>query len=659
MPCAVSMATESRGLYRRLRRRGLPESRMGPGAALLGPLAWCLLVLPPPPVAPSTAVPTPSPSSSALATSPGEASTGPQTEGVPGTTPDTSQGPTAPGEETPASEPSPSAGSPAETPGPSPASTRGPSSTAGPTLAPHPGPWPQPVTDVAKLCVCDLLVDQCDVNCCCDPACTAADFSLFTECSVPVVTGDIQLCRQQEALYSMDTSVHPPERTYQLADKVNPSVFCIQTVNYKAALSFQSPEIPTLENFDSLLQDYGGNTFSTETDLTSSVESGTGSADNAGETSRYEYRDPIETADGFLWLPAPLFFSQCTDSNPAGFLVNQAVECNRMIQAEECATIPALSMDFYTSPSILPLPKSSRRVNVTIQSITVQTLQGLRTRLNSSDVLFPTSEGQACSNVVLEAKHLITFTEAGEITAVAASLVLATIDVTSGFIRQSFEIHFIPQNTRPVALSGNPGYVVGLPIKAGFRSPGSGIIQTAAEDGQFTMLKSTPAQDCLAVEGIRTPVLFGYNMMSGCQLRLTKDAECQVLAPALLNTLKGQNFPEVVASFGNSEPQNGLDWVQIVYNGSRPSGCEIPVRFEIRVEWTKYGSLLNPQAKLTGVTVTVVTAALPQGDPGSERTIPILSTVTFVDVSAAAEPGYRSRPAVEAKLPFDFFFPFV
>uniref|UniRef100_A0A670J4D5 Tectonic-1-3 N-terminal domain-containing protein n=1 Tax=Podarcis muralis TaxID=64176 RepID=A0A670J4D5_PODMU len=84
---------------------------------------------------------------------------------------------------------------------------------------------------VAELCVCDLLVDQCDVNCCCDPICTAADFSLFTMCSVPVVTGDRHLCRQQEALYSIDPTAHPPERIFQLADKVNPSIFCIQSTN--------------------------------------------------------------------------------------------------------------------------------------------------------------------------------------------------------------------------------------------------------------------------------------------------------------------------------------------------------------------------------------------------------------------------------------------
>ncbi|XP_054852112.1 tectonic-1 isoform X2 [Eublepharis macularius] len=471
--------------------------------------------------------------------------------------------------------------------------------------------------------------------------------------------GESQLCGQQEALYSIDTSAQPPKRTYQLADKVNPSVFCLQTINYKAALTFQPPEIPTSQNFDRLLQDYGGIHFSTETDLTSSAESETWRAVNGAETSRYEYRDPIQTADGFLWLPAPLFSSQCADSNPAGFLVNQAVKCNRMIQADECTTIPALSMQFYTNSSILAVPKSNRTVKVTIQSTTVQLLEGLRTRLASSAVLLPTLQDQTCNNVVLGARYLITFTEAGEIASAAVSLVLATVNMTAGFIRQSFEVRFVQQNTQPVILSGNPGYVVGLPIKAGFGSPGSGIIQSMEEDGQLTMLRSTSTQDCLAVEGIRTPVLFGYNMMSGCQLRITKDADCLLLAPALLNVLKGQKFPDSVAAFGNSEPQNRLDWVQIVYNISQPSSCEIPVRFEIEVKWTKYGSLVNPQAKLTSLTVTVVTAALPQVDSGSERTILILSTVTFVDISAPAEPGYKSRPTVEAKLPFDFFFPFV
>lgn len=47
----------------------------------------------------------------------------------------------------------------------------------------------------------------------------------------------------------------------------------------------------------------------------------------------------------------------------------------------------------------------------------------------------------------------------------------------------------------------------------------SGIIQTTNRHGQFTILRSTAEQDCLAIEGVRAPVLFGYNMQSGCKLR--------------------------------------------------------------------------------------------------------------------------------------------
>ena len=31
-------------------------------------------------------------------------------------------------------------------------------------------------------CTCDLTVNACDVNCCCDPDCSSADQDAFTEC---------------------------------------------------------------------------------------------------------------------------------------------------------------------------------------------------------------------------------------------------------------------------------------------------------------------------------------------------------------------------------------------------------------------------------------------------------------------------------------------
>ncbi|RMC05790.1 hypothetical protein DUI87_17333 [Hirundo rustica rustica] len=319
---------------------------------------------------------------------------------------------------------------------------------------------PAPVTDVARLCVCDLLVAQCDVNCCCDPDCSAQDFSLFTTCSVPVVTGDSQLCSQKAAVYSLDVEANPPERIFKITDQINPSIFCIHTTNYKQALYLKSPEIPTAENFDRLLDKFGGAAFSTKPDSWD-LDTDPQNPPDANETSRYE-------------------------------------------------------------------------VNITVQSIVVQSLNGMRTSLSSSDVLrLPMVLDELCINAVLGVNYHITHTDTGEIIEAAAAFVLGAISKEVLSIEQSFEISFTQ------------------------------------------------------------------------------------------------------------------------------SSCQIPVSLGIEVKWTKYGSLVNPQARIVNVTATITTSTLKQLPSGRERIIPITSSVVFTDISSPAEPSYKAWPTIDIKLPFDFFYPFV
>lgn len=47
--------------------------------------------------------------------------------------------------------------------------------------------------------------------------------------------------------------------------------------------------------------------------------------------------------------------------------------------------------------------------------------------------------------------------------------------------------------------------------------------------------------------------------------RITAAMKCQPLAQTLLDLLKGQSFPQYVASFGNSQAQDVLDWVPITH----------------------------------------------------------------------------------------------
>ncbi|XP_007529091.1 tectonic-1 [Erinaceus europaeus] len=527
---------------------------------------------------------------------------------------------------------------------------------------PSSDPRPTPVTDVADLCVCDLSPAQCDVNCCCDPDCSSTDFSVFSACSVPVVTGDSQFCSQKAAIYSLNFTAHPPQRVFKLIDQINPSIFCIHTTNYKPALSFINPEMPDENNFDKLMKISSGFSLNVE-DVSFKNKL------NAPKTTKYEYGVPLRTSDStFLRFPSPLMTSLCTDNNPAAFLVDQAVKCTRRINLEQCEEIEALGMAYYSSPKILRMPNSTmQHVSITVQSIIIQSLNKTLTRQEDTVILkqalVEDADMMICTNVVLEVKYSLTYTDAGEIIKADLSLLLGTVSSAEVPVQQKFEIHFIQQMSKPVPLSGNPGYVVGLPLAAGFRpQKGSGIIQSRNRSGQFTILRSTTEQDCLAVEGSRTPVLFGYNMQSGCKLRLTRAITCQLAMRKVKSLLQGQAFPDYVAPFGNSQAQDVLDWVPIhlVSQASHvKDSCQLPVTLAIEVKWIKYGSLLNPQAKIVNVTANLISSPFSETISGNEKTILLSTAVTFVDVSAPAEAGIRARPTINAKLPFNFFFPFV
>nr|XP_027804996.1 tectonic-1 [Marmota flaviventris] len=526
------------------------------------------------------------------------------------------------------------------------------------------GPRPTPVTDVAALCVCDLSPAQCDVNCCCDPDCSSMDFSVFSACSVPVVMGDSQFCTQKAAIYSLNFKANPPERVFKLIDQINPSIFCIRITNYKPALSFINPEVPDENNFDRLMKTTTGFTLNAESDVSFSTKL------DAPSTTKYEYGAQLQTSNDssapFLRLPSPLMSSLCADDNPAAFLVNQAVTCTRRMDLEQCEEIEALSMARYSSPTILRVPNSGKKVFITIQSIVIQSLNKTLTPLEHTDVLWPTLVGSGqekiCIHVVLEVKYSLTYTEKGEIMKAAVSFLLGTVSSAVIPLQQKFEIHFTQQGTKPVPLSGNPGYVVGLPVAAGFQpQKGSGIIQTTNRYGQLTILRSSAEQDCLAVEGTRTPVLFGYNMQSGCKLRLTSALPCRLVARKVKDLLKGQGFPDYVAPFGNSQAQDALDWVPVHFatlSSNVKDSCQLPVALVIEVKWTKYGSLLNPQARIVNVTANLISSSFPETSAGNERTVLISTAVTFAAVSAPAEAGFRARPAINARLPFNFFFPF-
>uniref|UniRef100_A0A673NCK9 Tectonic family member 1 n=1 Tax=Sinocyclocheilus rhinocerous TaxID=307959 RepID=A0A673NCK9_9TELE len=248
-------------------------------------------------------------------------------------------------------------------------------------------------------------------------------------------------------------------------------------------------------------------------------------------------------------------------------------------------------------------------IGVEVAAITLHSLEGTQTPGDPADLVsyIPVL---LYNNVVQQVKYTFRYSEAGEILNVIASVLLGAIKSVTVPIQQELQITFLQEiSSTPVLLfRGNPGYVVGRPLVAGTRKA-DGIVQSADPKGSLTFLQNSGDQDCLLGSSRRSPVLFGIDMVSGCTLKLSNRINCSLVSEVILWALKGQSFPDHVASFGNSLPQNPLDWVPI-QNQTIASGtqaCSIPLSYHLEVKWTKYRTLLNPQAQIMSVMETIIT----------------------------------------------------
>ncbi|XP_030623770.1 tectonic-1 [Chanos chanos] len=529
-----------------------------------------------------------------------------------------------------------------------------------------------PVIDVLGLCPCNVRSKQCDVNCCCDPDCTE-ELAMFTTCLTEKVIGDPRLCSQVAVSYTLRMA---PDGFSQVqssfSKEVNPNVFCIQSANYEAGLVYATPRVPTEGNFNAIFDQFVG--FSFGNSMENSVQLST----EPGNSPGYQYGDAIQTEDEagareFFRLPVSAGTAYCLDANPAAFLQDQTSRCMRNFAlASDCTLLSALNLQTYSSILLLSgKDKDADVVAVEVAAISLQSLEGTQalvdlvdTSLYTPVLLVPVgTDSVVCNNVVLQVKYVVTYSEAGEIVNVTASFVLGAVNLSMVPVQQEFQITFVQDaaNAPLIRFSGNPGYIVRLPLLAGSRTA-DGIIQSTDPKGSLTVLQSSREQDCLSGSLQRSPVLFGVDMVSGCTLRLEDTANCSVVSELILRMLKGQSFPEYVASFGNSSPENPLDWVPIT-NKTTPTGtqgCSIPLSYHLDVRWTKYGTLDNPQAQIVSVMELIQTNATSLDSLSSGSSLlTVSSSVSFTDVSAPASPGFKVSPTIDAKLPFDFFFPFV
>ncbi|XP_076116291.1 tectonic-1-like isoform X1 [Mytilus galloprovincialis] len=363
-------------------------------------------------------------------------------------------------------------------------------------------------------------------------------------------------------------------------------------------------------------------------------------------------------------------------------------------------TIVTTELPTTVAPSPIDLYNNTYTIDIGLSTVQCRDSAG-----NNITCTFPTGSVPAptyntvtstCQNVVTQVEYEMTYDGTNGISTADVKFVLQDITTTNLPLSQTFTSKFTGVNDVNVTeRSGNPGYIVGKPVRAGIRyiNESFGNRNIIVENGyDLSLVKSSATGTCLTDVGNRVQVNFGQEMRSGCLISFnlgptTMADDCIAMQQMINVALEGSddyvNVEPIknryVATFGNSEPEQTGDWVPIlqfpagttgaspVQNLDGPS-CQLSMGMHIQVVYSSLGSKANPQAKILGVafiyeklqtiTYTCSGSTCQPGNANVDQSFEISQSVSFVDVSAPATGAVGDAPIFIAKIPNDFFYPF-
>nr|CAB3266876.1 tectonic-2-like [Phallusia mammillata] len=475
--------------------------------------------------------------------------------------------------------------------------------------------FPNPAYQNIAPCQCDLDVDLCDTDCCCDVMCTPEEQSTF-QC-IPgmfggnFTTDDPQLCTTQQ----FDVPDYHQFTCIQRLNSPDLGLFFANVTGRQSVL--------TTQETDALL--------ASATDFVFPSVSNT--VQEPMQTTPYRNGDPIiieillngTIIFGYLTLPQTSLSGQCLQNALVPFQNDSFAYCDVTVTTLNCAEGSILDFNNYVTntTSIKSTPGGENaNVNVTYRKDTsttnyVKTNTGAASSSGVSlfnftgstgtigpatNVVSPTVAGATCNNAVVSVTYFITW-EGNRVTNVDVDVILADVPLTGtlpaegtppdNILSQSFTVRSSFINPPTVQRSGNPGYDVGLPVISGNQTVPNAIVDTTQE---FKIWQPDSSGLC-AQSGTAAPS-FGQDMSTGCLLRLSKAefGDCAALRSLVENNqrvLIPSGALVQVARFGNPNTTSfdSADWTSNVNitlsqanitNNTIPSQCDnIPSQVHI------------------------------------------------------------------------------
>ncbi|KAH6923387.1 hypothetical protein HPB50_000928 [Hyalomma asiaticum] len=508
-------------------------------------------------------------------------------------------------------------------------------------------------------CGCDLTAGSCDVDCCCDRDCSPDDSRAFQYCTDRKPREpDLKYCSKRDVIFR--------NRTLFEKRPVG-DLLCIVVDNVKKKDVYpEPPEVKTLADAHSLIKDRVAHEWLVTDGFKREPQ------------ALFKAGSPMLRVDdnGLLdeWrLPTRLFSSRCEATEAVIYLRDADNECRRRIRGtleQSCSTDPAFSVFTYHSNfSILSRTDEKLRIESSV------CYNGSCLVANTSDCA-PRYVDGSCVHVVSEACFRVFHNGADGIARIDAHYKLVTLEPDTVEFSQRFSVSFAwasSSDAEPLRVSGNPGYMTGLPVLAGcFNQNGSACREQ--DSPMFLAVPETIDGDCSSAIA-RTAVKFRYNIRTGCLLWPFKFPNCSALQDALLAYVTGTDRHVThVASFGNANRSRVDEFVSVLVENSPATDlkqaaasastagsdvCVLPateVRVYVMHARTEHAS--RPQEKVVSVLRSYGRGGAAEVRLSGRLPVEVTYVVNFVDVTQSARRIFAPPPTIDARLPQDFFYPF-
>ena len=517
-------------------------------------------------------------------------------------------------------------------------------------------------------CVCDLHLEWCDINCCCDIDCSDSEKFSFSECiETRKQIYDSRYCSNKNIVYINNT-----QTTIEISSN---GLLCIvwDNTNERHLLDDVKPINDVNRLFNITPQHHYSWKLTNVKRVVKSIESEFLRPDFRMKSGKYLLigKHSNDTLAENWELPDSMIFrsGECNSMKKVKYLNDFNSSCYRFIRnlSQECLQNKYLNANHFKSFDFLSKSFLNRSENKIIYINITSDHEFKDPELDSNKV---------CKNSVKSVEYIIRHNGSyGIIDQVELKIQTIHIQYNTQWFQQTFGVSFIWFNkSKPIELSGNPGYILGKPVLAAFRSEDKNLTQ---DFKGYRILTQTDGPFC-DNNPIKKSIEFGINLRSGCLLKVstqTKEDLCKSIDRTIRKVLEAETDLKTlnaIGVFGNSSTDLPSDWVSISEVGSptidqlTENTCPILVTgISLQLYYAMTGSVDQPQQKIVGAVKKMQTKSdirvkcRTNSVDCNDLVIELSTSVTFIDISKPSRPDYAPPVTFKIELPSDFFYPFL